>query len=522
MLVRAVACLCLLTGGAVALVSLTSPAGADQDEVVFDNDSPSTQRNIGIASAEAGTTEEPRRELFEGWQRPEVALFLTGRQHGYIEPCGCTGLENAKGGLSRRHFFLTQLRKSGWDVVPLDVGNQVERFGRQAELKFQTTTDILRAMQYQAVGFGPDDMRLSVDELLPSILGNGEDPPMFVSANVEILDPELTPRFRVIQAGGKRIGVTSILGLVESRAINSDNVRVLNPTTALQQVLPKLQQSRCDLLVLLAHTDLDATRKLATQFPMFHVIVTAGGAGEPTLDPEVVAGTQIIQVGTKGMYVGVVGVFNDNRTPLRYERVPLDGRFSDSDKVLELFAAYQQQLKVLGLSGLGLKPVPYPSAEPRRFVGHAACADCHTEATAVFEDTDHAHATESIAKPSQRAAIPRHFDPECLSCHVTGWNPQEYFPYISGYLDYTASAELHSNGCENCHGPGSLHVAAENGDIDVSEEKIEQYREEMRLTLEQARKTKCAECHDLDNSPDFHHDGAFEEYWEKVKHEGKD
>ena len=29
--------------------------------------------------------------------------------------------------------------------------------------------------------------------------------------------------------------------------------------------------------------------------------------------------------------------------------------------------------------------------------------------------------------------------------------------------------ELHGNGCENCHGPGSAHVAAENGDIDVDE-----------------------------------------------------
>ena len=38
-------------------------------------------------------------KLFEGWAQPQAVLLLTGRQHGYIEPCGCTGLANQKGGL---------------------------------------------------------------------------------------------------------------------------------------------------------------------------------------------------------------------------------------------------------------------------------------------------------------------------------------------------------------------------------------------------------------------------------------
>ena len=33
---------------------------------------------------------------------------------------------------------------------------------------------------------------------------------------------------------------------------------------------------------------------------------------------------------------------------------------------------------------------------------------------------------------------------------------------------------------------------------------------------------KCLECHDDDNSPEFHHRGAFEEYWKQVEHVGKD
>jgi len=46
-------------------------------------------------------------------------------------------------------------------------------------------------------------------------------------------------------------------------------------------------------------------------------------------------------------------------------------------------------------------------------------------------------------------------------------------------------------------------------------------REEMQLPLEKAR-DKCLECHDQDNSPEFQKENAFEQYWEKVKHYGKD
>lgn len=451
------------------------------------------------------------------WQKPQAVLFLTGRQHGYIEPCGCTGLDQAKGGLSRRATLKRQLNDRGWDILPLDVGDQVRRFGAQAAIKFQTTADVLRKMDYRAVGFGPDDLRLSVDELAAALAGDGQRQGPFLCANVRVLD--MNPSYCIVRAGGMRIGITAVLGNQARREINNLDIEIFDPIISLQAVVKKLKQAKCDRKVLLAQASLEESRALARAIPVFDIVVTAGGAGEPTLEPERIAHTpsQMIQVGTKGMYVGVLGFFDDGQQPVRYERVPLDARFPDAPDVMDAFGLYQLQLKDMGLAQLGVKPVRHPSGH--EFVGHEACGECHTSAYAVFEETTHFHATESIAKPSERSDIPRHFDPECLSCHVTGWHPQKFFPYVSGYLDYDKSELLHSNGCENCHGPGSAHVAAENGDVEVSDEEIEKLRKEMRLTIEEARNSACIDtCHDLDNSPDF----EFDSYWEEVKHEGVD
>ena len=446
------------------------------------------------------------------WEQPKFALFCTGRQHGYIEPCGCTGLENAKGGLSRRDTFLQHLRGRGWDIVPVDVGNQIRRFGAQAEIKLNATADLLREMEYAAVGLGPDDLRISLGELLAAI---GDDT-IFTSANTNVLD--FTPKSIVVDAGGAKIGVVAVMGEEHQQKVNSTEIEFVPAKDGLTAVLPELERD-CDHIILLAHASKKETYALAKQFPKIELIVTAAGAGEPTLEPEMIEGSaaQIIQVGTKGMYVGVVGYYPGADPPFRYARVELDDRFEDSDRVMQRFALYQKQLEGAGLERLGLRPVKHPRGD-RTFVGHEVCGECHTEAYEIFVDTPHFEASQSIMEPTERATIPRHHDPECLSCHVTGWNPQEYFPYVSGYFDEASSKHVMTNGCENCHGPGSKHVAAENGDINVTDQELEALRVEMRLTLEEARKTKCLECHDLDNSPDF----DFDSYWPEVEHYGVD
>ncbi len=399
-------------------------------------------------------------EIFVGWEKPKLAVVLTGEQLGYIEPCGCAGLENQKGGLRRRDTFLKLLAAQKWPTAALDNGGLIRRFGRQAEIKYEKTVEGLKIMNYRAVGFGADDLKLPTGSVVASVTNVDA----FVSANVGLFlapgeEGAFVPRYRILEVGGVKLGVTSVFGEAFQKQINNDEIKFLAPEVAIRQVLPELKKAACDLLVLLSYASREETEVLVEQFPEFGAVVTAGGADEPPYEPALAKNgkTLLIEVGHKGMYAIVLGLYDDEEQPLRYQRVPLDHRFKDSAEMDELMVNYQEQLKELGWAGLGLRPANHPRG---KFIGSKACTDCHQDAFDVWEGTTHAHATETLTKVKP----PRQFDPECVSCHVTGWNPQEFFPYVSGYEGLKTTPLLAGNGCENCHGPAAEHVAAENGD----------------------------------------------------------
>ncbi|MEQ1825478.1 MAG: multiheme c-type cytochrome [Pirellula sp.] len=466
------------------------------------------------------TAEEKNQKIATDWKDPWVVLYITGKQYGYMEPCGCTGLENQKGGISRRDSLLTMIRERGWEVVPIDGGNQVRRSGRQSAIKYEWSATALKTMQYQATTFGEDDLQLDIDSLLYSMIDDSaENRGLFVSANVSI-EPSFDLRSKTFEVKGRKFGITGVLGDEAAKKVLNEKIVVKSAVPALKKVVAELKAEKCDYLILIAQATLEESRAIAQAIPDFNVLITAGGFGEPTFRPEIVEGTktQMIQVGVKGMYAGLLGFFDDAAQPLRYQRVALSSQFSDSPRINELFGRYQDQLKAISYNGLGIKQLTHPST--REFVGSEKCGDCHSNAFDVWKKSPHAHATDSIIQPPERP-LARHFDPECLSCHVTGWNPQMFVPYRTGFDSLEATPHMVANGCENCHGPGAKHVAAESGDIEADQKMLERLRAEMRLPLDKAR-DKCNECHDIDNSPDFHKDNAFESYWEQIKHYGKD
>ncbi len=486
--------------------------------------------------AQAEGKKEPlpdRLDLVKEWKKPEVTLFITGGQHGYIEPCGCTGLENQKGGLMRRRDCQKILQDRSWNLVSLDLGDQIRRTTLQSNLKLRATYETMtKLMRYDCIGLGPEDLKLAVADIVQLIANSIETETPFTCSNVTVVDESFVAPFRIVTSNGKRIGVVMALGddadVANNNAANANNdIKRLPAAKGIETALAKMQKtSKCDALILLAQTTKEVCLKYAQQFP-FDLIVVGDCPGEPTMLAEKVFKndrmTQVIEVGTKGMHVGLVACnWNNGKLEMTYERIPLDARFQDDPAAKHIFVNYQKELEVLYNN-----PADFPDIQPRKtpsgltYAGSERCNDCHEEEYEIWKDGiegnggPHARATEDLISPKNnpRAEIKRNFDPECLSCHVTGWNPQNYFPYESGYRDLQKDTALHGNGCENCHGPGKEHADAEDGS---NEDLQSKFRKLVRRELKDAE-AMCIECHDIDNSPDFLKKG-FSEYWKHIKH----
>ncbi|MCA9059419.1 MAG: hypothetical protein KDA85_13015 [Planctomycetaceae bacterium] len=474
---------------------------------------------------------------FPDWPEPAVALIVTGEQHGYFEPCGCTA--GQLGGMSRRADLAKKIRDLGWNQHGIDLGGVARRTGPQALLKFDTTLAALREMNYLAIGLGPDDLQLSPENLLAQHLIDTDDAVYFLSANVVFFGtPELgTPLpWRIVETGGMKIGITSVLSESLRKQVIPDrpddpsqppaDLSWESPEKAIPSVLAKFDEDNVGYRILLSQGSLEETRGLVEKFPAFDLVVTAEGFGDGERDPELIGHTRLLQVGTKGKFAGVVGLYpNDDKQPCRFELVSLNGeQFQHSDVIVELMRKYQQRLhdeRIVEIEGA----VAYPSGA--EFVGADKCGECHTKAMEVWQNTAHAHALESLDPAFQREGherlmgVARTFDPECLACHVTGWSPEGYLRYRTGFINAEFAADeaekkletlLAGNQCENCHGPGSRHVEQiELGNVEAA-------RMDVRVTLQQAKERTCVMCHDADNSPHY----SFEEYWEQVRHPGLD
>ena len=144
--------------------------------------------------------------------------------------------------------------------------------------------------------------------------------------------------------------------------------------------------------------------------------------------------------------------------------MPLDARFADSPDMKQLMVAYQGQLEQLGFAGLGIREKRTPAHQGR---GRPDRAIHRLGQVRRVPQDGLRHLEQNEARLGHDTAGQSHaataFDPECLSCHVTGWSPQEFLPYASGFMSIAETPLLEGNGCENCHGPGGGHVAAEAG-----------------------------------------------------------
>jgi hypothetical protein len=482
---------------AAAIASLASLAPAPYTLTAADPTTPTKSKETLVGGP----------PLFAGWpanQKPDAVIVFTGQSYGYLQPCGCSRPQT--GGLERRAEFIESLKKKGWPVAGVDLGDiypEKVALAEQGQLKYVATMKALRDMGYLGVGIGKTELQGDLLALLAGYALQKEQRPFTLAGNaVGVVQGKPVPRAQYFPAppGSKRplvelievgevgkvpVGVAGVVG----KALQDDNQKnkwapnIDFPDTkgAIKDAVKALDNHKLkpQLKVLIFQGPNADAVKVAGDFPQFQVVLCQSATDLPPLQPQVVNGkkgekTLIVEVGHKGQHVGVLGAFQKKGGgfEFHYQLVQLGEEYITpgpeaaalaSNKALQALDEYAKAVRdakppllpqyprtqhFAQIQAAGMKPPVNLT-----YVGTAQCAGCHAAEFAKWKAAPHSNAMNTLEFVAKRPNL-RQFDGECVKCHTVG------FDYVSGYVDNAKTPFLRDVGCESCHGPGSGHVNA--------------------------------------------------------------
>lgn len=419
-----------------------------------------------------------------------TTLFFTCQTHGRLTHCGC--FRGQFGGLARLGTALQQdvLR----DAIGVDVGDAIEGPEDFHELKYRRVVKAYAKMGYAAMNVGHREAMLSAKRLRE--IAAGSEVPL-ISAN--LLDwntgKPLLDGWKIVQRGRLKI---AFVGVLDSQGLEDslgEGLQVEPIESCLSRILPELKRS-ADLLVLLAYTDEATLSALASQFYEFSVIL-GGRVSQPAQELVRINRSLILYTGNEGKSFGYLQVDTaPHRAPEpgKYEVQLLNNRFPEDSSILDFQADYRKTVRETKLSvddpahaSANAVPGTHASAQ---FVGSESCLKCHASAAAVWSNSRHAHAFDSLVMVKAEA------DPACIGCHTIG------FETPGGYRRQYGTAKLTQVGCESCHGPGSVHVAQRSSGGTAA------------FHFRPLAGGDCMKCHQGEFSPPFNWD----QLWPEVKH----
>jgi hypothetical protein len=495
-----------------------------------------------------------RQQLFRDWPKPDLVLIVSGQQHGYLLPCGCSRPQI--GGLERRYNFVQSLKERGWPVIGIDVGDipqkEVFKPGQgpayiqnvQGLLKYKYSMDALKRIGYSAVTIGENEAAPGLMTTLCTFtLNNNDDagkplPPFVLAANLEKKEerfPGLVQPWHLASAPGTdiKIGIIGVVGPKVAKRMRASDQDVVFPddstAKAIDAAVKAMAPQKPDLRVLLYQGYPEEAKACAQAFPnRFQVILCATTFDEPPAEPESVkeAGTLIVTIGHKSKYVGAVGInrtdTEDPKFQLRYQLVRMTEEFLTPEgkekghPILELLEAYTLELKGKSETGEYLAKyqpskhplqVGQPAATMPKYIGYTGekdrCKKCHEHAYDIWDHSAHARAYDTLVKATRPSN--RQFDGECIVCHTVG------FGFETGFRNHKDTPTLKNVGCESCHGPASQHASNPNNP---------QLRAALNPWKGDAKRIEidlCVKCHDLDNDVNWPTVG-FAEKWKKIVH----
>lgn len=417
---------------------------------------------VWVVSALAGQGASPAGERCED---DSVVVFLTGNGLGTLQPCGCSG--GQLGGLDRRAIILNSVDPSKRLIV--DTGTFVEGYGEQDMIKFNIIVQALDLLNYDIVNLSDNDIEIADNLGLSNSLGMKFD---YMTAGAD--DVNMPAKFtRQLSLKEKTVAVT--VASFDPQTGPVEQIRRLFERPACLQSANILILNYCDAGLIKAIADMG----------LVDCVVCPPEGDEAAVVSSEDAGPLVVSVGRLGKYVGKLQIREgkDNKLKFGYSAVPVSEDLAQEEALVELYKVYQQLVKEADL----LQGHPrWSLANGLRYTGSESCKSCHKYEYEKWSTKAHASAYATLERVGSQ------YDPECVVCHVVGMD------YYSGFVSEQTTGHLKNVGCENCHGPGSMHKES-YGKVKTSEPFSD-----------------CMDCHTPEHSGEFA--GNEEHYLKKIVH----
>ncbi len=476
---------------------------------------------LGACQGCRNSAADPNHGAETPLDRPSVRLYLVSTLAGALEPCGCS--KDQLGGVDHLAAFIHKDKAGASAHAVLAAGplffidpKLTERQASQDRFKADALADAVKSLGLAAWAPGFNDWAAGADALAELTDKSGA-----AALAAGIAGPGLTTR-RLLTAGELKIGVVGLASPQDRLGRFPDGITPpADPKTVLEAEIAALKREGARLIVALTAMPRGQALRLA-ETEGLHVLLVGqpsseghGNTEQPP--PELVGGTLVVETANHGQTVAVVDVFvrgdgeltladaggvkkaetladlarrirelearlnswekggkvdakdlaarkadleklhaeraqldKDGESPrgsfFRYRVEEVRERLGEDASVTQRMLAYYKQVNEHNKKAFA-NLLPPPAAEGEAaFVGVEECTTCHAEARAVWDKTPHAKAYATLVKDFKE------YNLECVACHVTGYGKP-------GGSTVTHNEKLQDVQCEDCHGPGSLHVA---------------------------------------------------------------
>lgn len=365
---------------------------------------------------------------------PSMVILYTGNTKSHLEPCGC--YYEQSGGLPRRAYVIDRIRQYGLPTFVVDSGNILDG---QAEIDLQrceTNMKALAEMDCSAVALSHADLNYDDNFLIQQ--KNAVNFPFLASSASK---KEYTQPYVTKQAGQHTIAF--IAGEAPEQAISEADVIVALGT-------PK-ELEHIDVIIVP-----DEVEVMPTDTKTLYVGSKSEGK----------------TLGFLALWVNPYGVIEDH-----YEtQIALTGEVGESKLIRQLLTDfYRSTAEKNATQRVPLFADQELEKQNNEYISAKTCEGCHEQEYLQWSATRHAFAYQTLLKKE------RYFDPNCVSCHTTG------FGYATGFQIGDQNSTLTGVQCETCHGPGKQHAGNPK-----------------KTNIRSGKDTSlCLQCHDSKHSPGF-------------------